>query len=104
MVDYLKMEKSELLAEEKLLRGLYEDFKARGLQLDMSRGKPGKAQLDLSMDMLSINCIEDYISESGMDSRNYGFLEGVPEARRLFAELLKVKPEEILLGGNASLT
>lgn len=104
MGDYLKMSRSELLKEEQELKKLYEAFKARGLKLDMSRGKPGKAQLDLSMDMLKINCIEDYISESGMDSRNYGFLEGVPEARRMFADLLKVKPEEILLGGNASLT
>ena len=68
--------------------------------LDMSRGKPSPEQLDLSMDMLSIR---DYIGETGIDSRNYGNLEGMPEARTFFAQILGAKPEEVIVGGNSSL-
>ena len=80
----------------------YADYQAQNLKLDMSRGKPSPAQLDLSKGLL--NCIEneDLLGEAG-DYRNYGVLDGIPEAKRLFAPMLGVKPEEIFMFGNASL-
>lgn len=75
----------------------------RGLNLNMARGKPGKEQLDLVSGLLTtLSCPEDCVDE-GTDVRNYGGLTGLPSAKRLFAELLGTKPEEILVGGNASL-
>lgn len=99
-MDYLKAGREELLAELKNLQQEYAGYKALGLHLDMSRGKPSPEQLDLSMDLLKINV---YKGETGIDARNYGVLEGMPEARRLFGELMGVSPEEVIVGGNASL-
>ena len=96
------MGKEELLEEKKKLEEIYAGYLARNLKLDMSRGKPCKEQLDLSIDMLTMDPA-DYISETGLDSRNYGCLEGMPEARRLFAEIMGVRPEEVMVGGNSSL-
>jgi DNA-binding transcriptional MocR family regulator len=79
----------------------YEKFKARGLKLDMSRGKPSKEQLDLSNPMLHTE--GGFVSEDGMDVRNYGNLTGIPEAKRLFAGLLGVPAEQIIVGGNSSI-
>lgn len=100
MADYLSMGKSELEAERQRLLAVYEEEKAKGLKLDMSRGKPCPQQLDLSMELLEIKA---YKTEAGADARNYGFLEGIPEARRLFGELLGVDPAQVLVGGNSSL-
>lgn len=102
MANYLAMGKEELLEEKKKLEEIYAGYLARNLKLDMSRGKPCKEQLDLSIDMLTMDPA-DYISETGLDSRNYGCLEGMPEARRLFAEIMGVHPEEVMVGGNSSL-
>ena len=102
MANYLAMGKEELLEEKQNLERIYESYKARNLALDMSRGKPCKEQLDLSLEMLVMNPAE-YIGETGIDSRNYGCLEGMPEARRLFAEMMGVSPEEVMVGGNSSL-
>ncbi len=82
------------------LRARYDAFKARGLALDMTRGKPCPEQLDLSLGLLGI---QEYRAADGTDCRNYGGLEGLPEARRLFAELLEVEPGEVIVGGNSSL-
>lgn len=79
----------------------YEQFKSRGLKLDMSRGKPEKAQLDLSVPMLHMK--DSFISEDGIDVRNYGDTTGIPEAKRLFSELLDLPPEQIIVGGNSSI-
>lgn len=103
MTNYLTMEKQQLTQELAALQEQYQAFQAQGLKLDMSRGKPCKEQLDLSMDMLKINQVEDYIGDTGIDSRNYGHLEGMPEARRLFAQIMGVSPEEVMVGGNSSL-
>ena len=82
----------------------YRQWQAKQLKLDMSRGKPEPAQLDLSDAMLDIHTTEHgFFSENGMDCRNYGGLEGIPEARRLFADMLEVAPDEIIVGGNSSL-
>ena len=78
-------------------------LKARGLNLNMARGKPGKAQLDLVSDIFSLmQKPEDYVSD-GVDVRNYGELSGLPAAKRLFAEILGCRPEQVFVGGNASL-
>ncbi|MEG2053400.1 MAG: aminotransferase class I/II-fold pyridoxal phosphate-dependent enzyme [Oscillospiraceae bacterium] len=100
MADYLKMNKGELENEKTALQKEYQRFCEMNLKLDMSRGKPAPAQLDVSMDMLDI---KDYMGETGIDARNYGFLEGLPEARKMFAEVMGVKAEEVIVGGNASL-
>lgn len=82
----------------------YAEFCARNLKLDMSRGKPGKAQLDLTADMLDcVNSNMELKAEDGLDVRNYGGLDGIPEAKRLFSQLLDVSPDEIVIGGNSSL-
>ena len=94
------MDRAALRQRADELRGRYDALKARKLALDMTRGKPCAAQLDLSMGMLELR---DYKAADGGDCRNYGVLEGLPEARRLFAELLDVEPAEVIVGGNSSL-
>ena len=81
----------------------FEELKNLGLKLNMARGKPGTEQLDIVMDIFSVLPTNaDYIS-SGIDSRNYGELSGIPEAKVLFAEILGCKPSQVFVGGNASL-
>ncbi|MBQ6625447.1 MAG: aminotransferase class I/II-fold pyridoxal phosphate-dependent enzyme [Clostridia bacterium] len=83
----------------------YNQLKSRNLSLDMSRGKPSPDQLDLSIDMLG--CVNDesgYKAENGFDCRNYGVLDGIPECKKLFANLLEVDEKNIIIGGNSSLT
>jgi len=82
----------------------FQDLSRRNLQLDMTRGKPSPEQLDLSNEMLTIVDGDSYKGEGGTDYRNYGIGTGIPEAKALFAEFMDVSPEEIIIGGNASLT
>ncbi len=100
MKSYAQRSKQELLEEQKILQAQYEAAKARGLKLDMSRGKPGSEQLELSMGLLDCKAAK---AADGTDCRNYGILEGIPEARSLMAGLLGVAPEEVLVGGSSSL-
>lgn len=100
MSDYTKMTKDELLAERAELLKRFEKYKAMGLNLDMSRGKPSKEQLDLSMDLLKPI---DYV-DNGFDVRNYGILDGIPSCKQLFAELMEVNPKNVIVGPSASLT
>ena len=94
----------ELQARLAALRAQYADYKARDLRLDMSRGKPGGEQLDLTLDMLeSLSAKDMYLTETGFDTRNYGLLDGTPEAKALFAELLGVTPDQVIVCGNSSL-
>jgi len=94
----------QLTARLQELKGRYEEYKAQDLRLDMSRGKPGAEQLDLSLPMLeSLTSKDMYLTETGFDTRNYGLLDGIPEAKVLFAELLGVEPDNIIVGGNSSL-
>lgn len=83
------------------LQEQYEDFKTLGLQLNMARGKPGSGQLDLSTELLG--AFPSYKLEDGTDARNYGILNGIPECRRLFGNLLGIDPERIIAGASSSL-
>lgn len=100
MVEFQKMEPSELKAYYADLQTEYEKIKAQGLKLDMSRGKPCAEQLDLSLGMLDM---VEYKSPSGLDCRNYGCVDGLPEVKKLFAPLLGVKADQMIIGGNSSL-
>ena len=97
-------EKEELLKLKTELEEQYKDFQSKGLKLDMSRGKPSSSQLDLSMDMLDCLTSKDVLkAEDGTDCRNYGVLDGIAEAKKLFAEMISVNTDEIIIGGNSSL-
>ena len=99
MPNYNNMTKEELLKEQAELLARFEEYKAMGLKLDMSRGKPSKEQLDLSMELLKPI---DYV-ENGFDLRNYGILDGIASCKALFAELLCVDAKNIIIGPSASL-
>lgn len=99
MKTYKEMSREELLSEKASLEQRYNEFKARGLKLDMSRGKPCKEQLDLSV---ALNDVKDYVSD-GVDVRNYGMLDGIPSCKKLFAELMGVKAENVIVGPTSSL-
>ena len=104
MKPYSKLTKEELKTLKRELDKQFEEVKAKGLKLDMSRGKPSRAQLDLSnglMDVLTGGC--DLISSDGVDCRNYGVLDGISEARKLLADMSEVPERNILIYGNSSL-
>jgi len=104
MKPYSEMTTDELKALKSELEKQYEDAKGKGLKLDMSRGKPSPAQLDLSAGFLdalsSTDCLK---SENGTDTRNYGVMDGISEAKKLMADIMGVKPESVIVCGNASL-
>jgi DNA-binding transcriptional MocR family regulator len=104
MPDFNHLNSQELQKIKMDLLDRYREFQSQNKNLDMTRGKPGPEQLDLALDML--NCVDSdhYLTADGVDCRNYGGLEGLPEARKLFSEYLEVEPEEIIIGCNASLT
>ena len=105
MKAYQELSKEELLTLKAELNAAYEDAKGKGLKLDMSRGKPAATQLDMTMDYLDVvNSQSAMKAEDGMDVRNYGGLDGIPEAKKLIADILEVKPENVIVCGNASLT
>ena len=102
-MEYSQMTAAELAAEYEKLNAQYESYKSAGLKLDLSRGKPCAAQLDLSNEMLNTPLAEsDYIGEGG-DYRNYGIVSGIPEIKRLFADALGLCADNIIIGGNSSL-
>lgn len=89
----------------KALQAKFEEAKAKNLALDMTRGKPGSEQLDLSLPMLDLVTAADYKTAAGADSRNYGGLDGIPESKELFKDFLEVSSvNEVIVGGNSSLT
>jgi len=85
------------------LQTRYDAFKTRGLKLDMTRGKPSSEQLDLANGLLTVLTEKDYKSSDGVDARNYGGLDGIPEIRNIFAEMLEATPANVVVGGNSSL-
>ena len=103
MTAYATLTAAQLQQEYDVVTAAFEAAKAKNLKLDMSRGKPGKAQLDLVSDILTVLSTPEDCVADGMDVRNYGELAGVPACRALFAEILGCKPSEVFAGGNASL-
>lgn len=104
IMQYNDMSKEELLALKESLNKEYAEAKAKGLSLDMSRGKPAAKQLDISLGLLdTINSSSDLKSEDGTDCRNYGVLDGIPEAKKLMADMIGTTPDHVIVYGNASL-
>ena len=104
MKKYQEMTREELLQEKTELEAEFAKIKEMGLNLDMSRGKPGSDQLDLAMPMLDVLTSKEVIqSENGTDLRNYGIVDGIPEAKKLVADMVGVKPEQVIVYGNSSL-
>ncbi|MBW2522515.1 MAG: aminotransferase class I/II-fold pyridoxal phosphate-dependent enzyme [Deltaproteobacteria bacterium] len=103
MPSYTELSHAELQAMKEELLARYSGFQEKKLALDMTRGKPSPEQLDLAMEMLTGDMSREYRSPSGVDCRNYGGLEGIREARELFAEYLGVAADEIIVGDSASL-
>lgn len=102
-MEYSQLSRDNLIAQYEKANAEYESYKAQGLSLDLSRGKPCSAQLDLSEEMLlSPLTREDYIGEQG-DYRNYGIVTGIPEIKRIFADALGLCADNIIIGGNSSL-
>lgn len=100
---YSELSAPQRAAALSAVRAEFEALKAQGLKLNMARGKPGREQLDLVSDILTVlSTPEDCISD-GLDARNYGELGGLKAAKELFADILGCKPQECLIGGNASL-
>lgn len=101
---YQEMSKDELLALKNRLEKDFEDAKGMGLKLDMSRGKPCPSQLVMGMDILdTLTSESDMKALDGVDTRNYGVMDGLPEAKELLAGMMGVKPENVIVFGNASL-
>lgn len=101
---YSDMSKEQLQNTLNELKDKYENYKSRGLELNMARGILSKAQLEITKDMLnSLSSSEDCITESGIDCRNYGLLDGIPEAKNIFSDIMEVPEKNIIVCGNSSL-
>ncbi len=99
--DMDNIEREKLLSK---LKAEYEEFASRGMKLDMSRGKPSSEQLDLSLEIFNQKFDRKlFILSNGMDARNYGVPTGIPEMKAIFAEMLEVSHENVIVGGNSSL-
>ncbi|MDO5293169.1 MAG: aminotransferase [bacterium] len=104
MEAYKNLSKEELLKLQKELNAEYKKYQAKGLQLDMSRGKPGAEQLDISMGMMDVlNSKSDLVCDDGTDCRNYGVLDGIEEAKELLGDMIEVPADNIIIYGNSSL-
>ena len=104
MTPYKDLSREELLKEKENLEQQFAEIKAKGLKLDMSRGKPSTAQLNLSMGMMDVlDSNADLVCEEGVDCRNYGVLDGIKEAKELLADMTEVSPDNIIIYGNSSL-
>ena len=104
MKAYNEMTRDELLSEKEALERQFAEVRAQHLKLDMSRGKPSKAQLELSNEMMDVlNGDSYFLDETGTDCRNYGIMDGIPEAKRLMGEMSEVSPDHMIIFGNSSL-
>lgn len=104
MKAYKSLSKEKLLTRKVELEKAYEDAKGKGLKLDMSRGKPSPAQLDMGMEIMDVLDSKTILkTEAGMDCRNYGLMDGIPEAKDLVAQMLQVSAEQVIVCGNSSL-
>lgn len=104
MKPYVEMTREELLDIQERLLAEYKEWQGRNLSLNMARGKPGQDQLDISMGMMDVlNSTSDLTCDDGTDCRNYGILDGIDEAKELMADMMEVRPEQIIMYGNSSL-
>jgi len=104
MQSYSEMTHDELLRERESLRAAYKKYQEMDLTLNMARGKPSSEQLDLSADLLTSVTADDITDPAtGIDTRNYGGVDGLPEARALIASMIDAKPEQVIVYGNSSL-
>lgn len=104
MSSFFALSENQLEYNLKQLQEKYDTYKEEKLSLNMSRGKPCPEQLDLTMEMLDVVSSKDNLTtETGVDIRNYGGLDGIPQGKEFFAQMLEVTEEEILIGGNSSL-
>ena len=98
-----EMNKEQLISFKNETEALYNGFKAQSLSLNMARGSPCKEQLELSVGMLDVFDDGNFLSENGVDVRNYGMLDGIPEAKEFFSDMIGVHDDEIIIFGNSSL-
>lgn len=104
MRPYREMSKDELTEQQAELTKQFEDAKGMGLKLDMSRGKPTSAQLDMTMGLMDVlNSDSDMMTMDGVDTRNYGLMDGIIEAKHLLADVISVPAENVIVYGNSSL-
>ncbi len=104
MRPYREMSKDELTEQQAELTKQFEDAKGMGLKLDMSRGKPTSAQLDMTMGLMDVlNSDSDMMTMDGVDTRNYGLMDGIIEAKHLLADVMSVPAENVIVYGNSSL-
>ncbi len=104
MTAYKDLSRSELASLQAQLNAVYKEYQGKGLKLNMARGKPAEEQLDLSMPMLDVLTGKgDLNAEDGTDCRNYGVLDGIPEAKKLMADMVGVQPENVIVCGGSSL-
>ena len=104
MKSYSEMSKQELQSAFELCRARYEEFCLRDVTLNMARGNPSLAQMNLSREMFNMVTADgDFTNETGIDCRNYGGLDGLPELKRIFADMMDVEASQVIVGGNSSL-
>ena len=104
MKPYSELTRQELLELKSELKAQYTQYQNRKLTLNMARGKPSQEQLNLSMDMMDVlNSESDLTCEDGTDCRNYGVLDGIDECKELMADMMEVRPDQVIIYGNSSL-
>ena len=104
MKPYSEMTYEELLEQKEALKAEYKEYQKRKLTLNMARGKPGQDQLNLSMGMMDVlNSESDLTCDDGTDCRNYGVLDGIDECKELMADMMEVRPDQLIIYGNSSL-
>ena len=103
MRDFARLQPQDITQLHQQAHQSYDAFKAKGLKLNLTRGKPSSAQLDLSAELLSLPGSADHVAEGGTDCRNYGGLQGLAEARKLFSGILGAPPENVIVANNSSL-
>ena len=103
MKSYKQLTSAERQGLYEELSRQYEEYKSKGLSLDLSRGKPNSSQLDISNGLLEVDLTNDFLAKSGLDCRNYGLLDGIPEMKEFFAESMGLNAEDVMVGGNSSL-
>ena len=100
---YTQMSKEQLLDEQAKLLKDYEQFKSMNLKLGMSRGKPSKEQLDISDELFTLVTPGTAVTQDGTECRNYGGLDGIPEMKKIFADLFGCPADDVIIGENSSL-